>query len=95
MDGKRKLTRQTGAPVPDNQNVQTAGSRGPMLMQDFWFLEKMANFDREVIPERRMHAKGSGAFGTFTVTHDITKYTKANIFNQIGKKQKCLLVFLR
>lgn len=70
-----KLTRQTGAPVPDNQNVQTAGARGPMLMQDYWFLEKMANFDREVIPERRMHAKGSGAFGTFTVTHDITAYS--------------------
>ena len=85
-DNKPKLTRQTGAPVGDNQNVQTAGSRGPMLMQDAWFLEKMANFDREVIPERRMHAKGSGAFGTFTVTHDITKYTKAKIFSEIGKK---------
>ncbi len=59
---KPKLTRQTGAPVPDNQNVQTAGPRGPMLMQDFWFLEKMANFDREVIPERRMHAKGSDLY---------------------------------
>ncbi|MGV3761665.1 catalase, partial [Parapedobacter sp.] len=76
-ENKGKLTRQTGAPVPDNQNSQTAGPRGPLLMQDFWFLEKMANFDREVIPERRMHAKGSGAFGTFTVTHDITPYTKA------------------
>ncbi|MBQ0769219.1 MAG: catalase, partial [Bizionia sp.] len=85
-DNKPKLTRQTGAPVGDNQNVQTAGPRGPMLMQDAWFLEKMANFDREVIPERRMHAKGSGAFGTFTVTHDITKYTKANIFSEVGKK---------
>src|SRR5690606_5572152 len=51
-----------------------------------WFLEKMANFDREVIPERRMHAKGSGAFGTFTVTHDITQYSKASIFSEIGKK---------
>lgn len=86
MEDKKKLTRTTGAPVPDNQNVQTAGPRGPMLMQDFWFLEKMAHFDREVIPERRMHAKGSGAFGTFTVTHDITKYTMASIFSEIGKK---------
>lgn len=86
MEKDKKLTRTTGAPVPDNQNVQTAGPRGPMLMQDFWFLEKMAHFDREVIPERRMHAKGSGAFGTFTVTHDITKYTKASIFSEIGKK---------
>lgn len=60
MENKPKLTRQTGAPVPDNQNVQTAGPRGPLLMQDYWFLEKMANFDREVIPERRMHAKEIG-----------------------------------
>lgn len=93
-DNKPKLTRQTGAPVGDNQNVQTAGPRGPMLMQDAWFLEKMANFDREVIPERRMHAKGSGAFGTFTVTHDISNYTKAKIFNEVGKKQKCSADFL-
>ena len=81
-----KLTTNTGTPVPDNQNIQTAGVRGPALLQDFWFLEKMAHFDREVIPERRMHAKGSGAFGTFTVTHDITKYTMADIFSEIGKK---------
>ena len=93
MEEKKKLTRQTGAPVPDNQNTQTAGQRGPLLMQDFWFLEKMANFDREVIPERRMHAKGSGAFGTFTVTHDISKYTKANIFNEIGKKTEMFARF--
>ncbi len=90
---KKKLTRTTGAPVPDNQNVQTAGPRGPMLMQDFWFLEKMAHFDREVIPERRMHAKGSGAFGTFTVTHDITQYTKASIFAEIGKKTEMFARF--
>jgi catalase len=83
---KKKLTTAAGAPVVDNQNVITAGPRGPMLMQDVWFLEKMANFDREVIPERRMHAKGSGAFGNFTVTHDITRYTKAKIFSAIGKK---------
>ena len=83
---KKKLTTAAGAPVVDNQNVITAGPRGPMLMQDVWFLEKMANFDREVIPERRMHAKGSGAFGNFTVTHDITRYTKAKIFSAIGEK---------
>lgn len=87
MKGKKKvLTTIAGAPVPDNQNVMTAGKRGPMLLQDVWFLEKLAHFDREVIPERRMHAKGSGAFGTFTVTHDITRYTKAKIFSEIGKK---------
>ncbi|HZH68003.1 MAG TPA: catalase, partial [Chitinophagales bacterium] len=70
-----------GAPVTDNQDTMTSGKRGPVSLQDTWFLEKMAHFDREVIPERRMHAKGSGAFGTFTVTHDITKYTKAAIFS--------------
>ena len=71
----------------------TAGPRGPMLLQDVWFLEKLAHFDREVIPERRMHAKGSGAYGTFTVTHDITKYTKAKIFSQIGKKTEMFVRF--
>ncbi|MFZ1948199.1 MAG: catalase [bacterium] len=90
---KKKLTRVTGAPVVDNQNAMTAGPRGPMLLQDVWFLEKLANFDREVIPERRMHAKGSGAFGTFTVTADITKYTRAKIFSQVGKKTDCFVRF--
>jgi len=80
-----KLTTATGTPVPDNQNIMTAGKHGPALLQDFWFLEKMAHFDREVIPERRMHAKGSGAYGAFTVTHDITQYTKAGLFSEIGK----------
>lgn len=88
-----KLTTSTGTPVPDNQNIQTAGLRGPALLQDFWFLEKMAHFDREVIPERRMHAKGSGAFGTFTVTHDITQYTMADIFSEIGKKTEMFVRF--
>ena len=72
-----KLTTIAGAPVVDNNNVMTAGPRGPMLLQDVWYLEKLAHFDREVIPERRMHAKGSGAYGTFTVTNDITEYTRA------------------
>lgn len=85
------LTMNNGAPVVDNQNSLTAGPRGPLLAQDLWLNEKLANFVREVIPERRMHAKGSGAFGTFTVTNDITKYTRAAIFNQVGKKLKCLL----
>ncbi len=73
MTSKSKLTTAFGAPVPDNQHTLTAGPRGPALLQDVWFLEKMAHFDREVIPERRMHAKGSGAYGTFKVTHDITQ----------------------
>ena len=83
---KKKLTTAAGCPVADNQNVMTAGPRGPQLLQDVWFLEKLAHFDREVIPERRMHAKGSGAYGTFTVTQDITQYTRAKIFSDIGKK---------
>jgi catalase len=93
MANSKKLTHVTGAPVVDNQNVMTAGKRGPMLLQDTWFLEKLAHFDREVIPERRMHAKGSGAYGTFTVAHDITKYTKAKIFSAIGKKTELFLRF--
>ena len=72
---KNLLTTAAGAPVVDNQNSQSAGPRGPLLVQDVWLLEKLANFNREVIPERRMHAKGSGAYGKFTVTHDISQYT--------------------
>src|SRR5215467_16266970 len=82
----KRLTTVAGAPVVDNQNTQTAGPRGPALLQDVWLIEKLAHFAREVIPERRMHAKGSGAHGTFTVTHDITRYTKAKIFSKIGKQ---------
>ncbi len=89
----KKLTTNAGAPVPDNQNVMTAGSRGPILLQDIWLLEKLGSFDREVIPERRMHAKGSGAFGIFTVSNDITKYTKAKIFSEIGKKTEVFVRF--
>lgn len=89
----KKLTNEVGAPIGDNQNVLTAGRRGPMFLQDVWYQEKLAHFDREVIPERRMHAKGSGAFGTFTVTHDVTKYTKAKIFSEIGKKTEMFIRF--
>ena len=80
------LTHASGTPVTDNVNIQTAGPRGPALLQDVWLIEKLAHFHREVIPERRMHAKGAGAHGTFTVTHDITRYTKAKIFSKIGKQ---------
>lgn len=89
----KKLTTISGRPVSDNQNSLTVGPKGPILLQDPWLIEKLAHFDREVIPERRMHAKGSGAFGTFTVTHDITKYTKANIFSEIGKKTEMFARF--
>lgn len=81
---KPATTHATGAPVADNLNIQTAGPRGPALLQDIWLIEKLAHFDREVIPERRMHAKGSGACGTFRVTNDVTRYTRAKIFSEVG-----------
>ncbi len=93
MNDKPKLTSVSGCPIANNQDSLTAGARGPLLLQDVWFLEKLAHFDREVIPERRMHAKGSGAFGSFTVTHDITQYTKATLFAEIGKKTDMFVRF--
>ncbi|HKM26533.1 MAG TPA: catalase [Thiopseudomonas sp.] len=93
MSDKPKLTSVSGCPIANNQDSLTAGPRGPMLLQDVWYLEKMAHFDREVIPERRMHAKGSGAFGRFTVTHDITQYSKAMIFSEIGKQTDMFVRF--
>jgi catalase len=83
---KKPLQAVNGRPVAENENIRTAGRRGGVMLDDTWYLEKMSHFNREVIPERRMHAKGSGAFGTFTVTHDITQYSKAAIFSQIGKQ---------
>ena len=93
MSDKPKLTSVSGCPIANNQDSLTAGPRGPMLLQDVWYLEKMAHFDREVIPERRMHAKGSGAFGRFTVTHDISKYTKALLFSEVGKQTDMFVRF--
>jgi catalase len=90
---KPRLTTVAGAPVANNQDVRTAGKRGPILLEDVWLIEKLAHFDREVIPERRMHAKGSGAFGSFTVTHDITKYTKAKLFSRVGKQTEVFVRF--
>ncbi|AET88203.1 MULTISPECIES: catalase [Caballeronia] len=89
----QRLTTAAGAPVGDNQNAQTAGPRGPVTLQDFWLVEKLAHFDREVIPERRVHAKGSGAFGTFRVTHDISRYTKAKLFAGVGKETPIFMRF--
>ena len=71
----------------------TVGPRGPILLQDVQFLDEMSHFDRERIPERVVHAKGGGAFGYFEVTHDISKYCKAKIFNKVGKKTPCLVRF--
>jgi catalase len=81
-------------PVADNQNSITAGPRGPVLMQDFHLLERLAHQNRERIPERTVHAKGSAAYGTLTITHDITKYTKAKVL-QKGKKTEAFLLFWR
>src|SRR5699024_7781779 len=92
-DNTEPMTTTAGAPVANNQDSLTAGPRGPMLLEDFWLVDKLAHLNREVIPERRMHAKGSGAFGTFTVTQDITRYTKAAIFSEVGKQTEMFARF--
>ncbi|MDE6885593.1 MAG: catalase [Helicobacteraceae bacterium] len=88
-----KMTTSAGAPVDNNQNSLTMGAKGPMLLQNVWFLEKLAHFDRERIPERVVHAKGSAAYGKLTITNDITKYSKAKIFSQVGKETPLILRF--
>ncbi len=88
-----KLTTAAGAPVADNNRSLTAGPRGPMLMQDTWLFEKLSHLNREVIPERRMHAKGFGAFGVFRVTNDITHYSCADLFSSIGKETEVFVRF--
>ncbi|WP_296151679.1 catalase [uncultured Flavobacterium sp.] len=93
MENHNKLTTASGKPYAENEDSQSVGPRGPLLLQDFILHEKMAHFNRERIPERVVHAKGSAAFGTFTVTNDITKYTKAKIFSEVGKKTDMLLRF--
>jgi catalase len=90
MSATKRFTTAAGVPVVDNTNIMTAGRRGPALLQDIWLIEKLAHFHREVIPERRMHAKGWGAYGTFTVTHDITRFTKAKIFPKLASRRPCL-----
>jgi catalase len=93
MADRKTLTNAAGAPVGDNQNSKTAGPRGPLLMEDFHLLERMAHFNRERIPERVVHAKGAGAYGTFRVTHDISKYTRAHLFGEIGRETPVFLRF--
>lgn len=83
---EKKLTTAGGRPYTEFENSMTVGNRGPILLQDYFLHEDMAHFNRERIPERVVHAKGAGAFGTFTVTHDITSYTKAKIFSKVGKQ---------
>ncbi len=93
MSKKPIMTTTAGSPIADNQNSQTAGPRGPVLMQDWQLLEKLAHQNRERIPERVVHANGWGAFGTLTVTHDISRYTRASIFSKVGKKTEMLARF--
>jgi catalase len=93
MAKRPTLTTSAGNPVGDNQNAITAGPRGPVLIQDYQLLEKLAHQNRERIPERTVHAKGWGALGTFAVTKDITQYTKAKIFEKVGKKTEMLARF--
>lgn len=88
-----RLTTSAGNPIADNQNSLSAGARGPLLMQDYQLIEKLAHQNRERIPERVVHAKGWGAFGTFTVTHDISKYTCAKVFSEVGKKTELVSRF--
>ena len=82
------LRRSGGQIVDNDEDTMTAGERGHVSIQDLWLFEKHAHFNREVIPERRMHAKGWGAWGEFTVTHDISKYTRAKLFSKVGNKCK-------
>ena len=93
MSNNTRLTTTAGAPVPDNQNSVTAGARGPLLLQDYQLLEKLAHQNRERIPERVVHAKGWGARGTLTITGDISKYTRAEIFSSVGKKTDAIARF--
>ncbi len=89
----KKLTNSAGIPYFDHQDSQTVGPRGPVLLQDFILQENLAHFVRERIPERIVHAKGTGAYGTFTVTHDISKYTKAKLFSKVGNSCKMFARF--
>ncbi len=93
MNERKVMTTVTGIPVGDNQNSLTVGPRGPVLMQDYLLLEKMAHFNRERIPERVVHAKGSGAYGVFLVTQEITRWTKAKLFEKVGKKTEVFVRF--
>src|SRR5690606_12396123 len=93
MEDLFKLRSASGIPYLYEQDSRSVGPRGPLLLEDYILHEKMAHFNRERIPERVVHAKGSAAFGTFTVTHDITRYTRADIFSKIGQQTDVFLRF--
>ena len=92
-DKKKRLTTNFGRPIDDDQNSITAGSPGPVLMQDVHLLDKLAHFDHERIPERVVHAKGAGANGYFEVTYDVTKYTRAKFLSKVGKQTEIFVRF--
>jgi catalase len=87
------MTTAAGIPIADNQNSLTAGPRGPILMSDHQLMERMAHFNRERVPERVVHAKGAGAYGHFTVTGDISKYTRAQLFSKVNNRCEVFLRF--
>jgi catalase len=93
LTAQNPLTTNTGAPVGDNQNSQTVGSEGPVLLQDINLLDKIASFDRERIPERVVHARGAGAYGEFVAADDFTAFTMAKFINQKGKKTPVFVRF--
>ncbi len=93
MTERKRLTTEAGAPVAENQRSQTAGPGGPVLLQDHHLLEKLARFNRERIPERIVHAKGSGAHGYVEVSHDVTQWTKAKFLSQVGKRTEVFVRF--
>ncbi len=93
MSDKKQLTTSAGAPIADNQNSITAGPRGPVLLQDYQLIEKLAHQNRERIPERPVHAKGWGAYGVLTITNDVARYSKASLFSEVGKQTPMIARF--
>src|SRR3979490_826313 len=85
-------TTDAGIPVESDEHSLTVGPQGPLLLHDHYLIEQMAQFNRERTPERQPHAKGGGAFGRFEVTHDVSAYTKAAVF-QPGTKTETLIRF--
>ncbi len=94
MNLNNRLTTNQGAPVGDNQNSRTAGRRGPVVLEDYHLIEKLAHFDRERIPERVVHARGAGAHGVFVTKHSMKEYTKSDIFTKRRNRNACIRSFL-
>src|SRR5689334_3837614 len=92
-DQRPTTTTDAGIPAPSDHDSLSVGPNGPLLLQDHYLIQKMAQFNRERVPERIVHAKGSGAFGYFEVTADVTPWTKAAFLNSVGKRTPVLLRF--